>query len=64
MNINLDNLRNKNFAIYGLGITGRSVINFFRKNNFKNYIIWDDDIKVLKSNLGLIKTGENFIFLF
>ena len=52
MNINLDNLRNKNFAIYGLGITGRSVINFFRKNNFKNYIIWDDDIKVLKSNLG------------
>ena len=43
------NLRNKKFAIYGLGTTGTSVINYFNKNGFKNYIFWDDD-KNLKKN--------------
>ncbi len=41
------NLSKKSFAVYGLGFTGRSVIGFFNKIGFKNYIIWDDD-KVLK----------------
>ena len=36
-------LTNKSFAIYGLGNTGRSVINFFNKIKFKNYLIWDDN---------------------
>tara|TARA_Y100000816_G_C26089038_1_gene575180 strand:+ start:408 stop:1709 length:1302 start_codon:yes stop_codon:yes gene_type:complete len=36
-------LNNKSFAIYGLGNTGRSVINFFNKIKFKNYLIWDDN---------------------
>ncbi len=46
------NLRNKKFAIYGLGTTGTSVINYFNKNGFKNYIFWDDD-KNLKKKWGL-----------
>ena len=31
------------FAIYGLGITGRSVINFLRKKRADNFLIWDDN---------------------
>ena len=45
MSIN-SNLSKKSFAVYGLGATGQSVINYFKKNNFKNYIAWDDDYKV------------------
>ena len=37
-------LKFKSFCVYGLGITGMSVVNFFKKNNFKNYSTWDDNI--------------------
>ena len=55
MSTPLNYLRNKTFAVYGLGVTGRSVINYFNKNGFKKYIIWDDDHKILKKT-----TGEKF----
>ncbi len=42
MNISL-NLSKKSFAVYGLGSTGQSVINFFIKASFKNYVFWDDE---------------------
>ena len=41
------NLRDSSFLVYGLGLTGKSVINFFNKNNFKNYQVWDDKDKYL-----------------
>ena len=47
MNISL-NFSKKSFAVYGLGTTGKSVIDFFSKVGFKNYIIWDDDIILRK----------------
>ena len=31
--------------VYGLGQTGKSVINFFDKNKIKNYQVWDDKNK-------------------
>ena len=37
------NLSKKSFAIYGLGKTGRSIIKYFNKIGFKNYITWDDN---------------------
>jgi|TARA_B110000211_G_scaffold203340_1_gene236067 UDP-N-acetylmuramoylalanine--D-glutamate ligase len=40
------NFRKKVFAIYGLGSTGNSVINFFKKNKIKKYYMWDDDIRI------------------
>ena len=52
MSISLNYLRHKNFAIYGLGITGRSVMDYFDKHGFKNYIGWDDNNKVFKKFLG------------
>ena len=52
MSISLNHLRHKNFAIYGLGVTGRSVINYFHKHGFENYIGWDDDNDVFRKSIG------------
>ena len=38
-------LKNYLFLVYGLGKTGRSVVNFKKKNQIKNYLVWDDKIK-------------------
>ncbi len=40
-----NNLKELSFLVYGLGLTGRSVVNFFKKNKFKNYKVWDDKEK-------------------
>ena len=42
------NFSKKSFAVYGLGATGTSVINFFDKIGVKNYIIWDDNKNIKK----------------
>jgi len=39
-------LKLKSFCIYGLGATGMSVVNYFNKNNFTRYDVWDDNISV------------------
>ena len=36
------NFNKLSFLVYGLGSTGKSVINFFIKNKIKNYFVWDD----------------------
>ena len=41
----MNNLKDLSFLIYGLGLTGKSVVNFFNKNRFKNYKVWDDKNK-------------------
>jgi len=40
--ISKKNFKNHSFLVYGLGLTGKSVINFFKKNDVKNYKVWDD----------------------
>ena len=40
-------LKKLSFLIYGLGLSGKSVVNFFEKNNINNYEIWDDKQKRL-----------------
>jgi len=52
MSISLNYLRHKSFAIYGLGVTGRSVIDYFNRCGIKNYVGWDDDNQVFKRFLG------------
>ena len=37
----------RSFLIYGLGLSGQSVVKFFKKNNIKNYKVWDDNNKSL-----------------
>tara|TARA_B100000700_G_C15044824_1_gene857333 strand:- start:364 stop:1680 length:1317 start_codon:yes stop_codon:yes gene_type:complete len=55
------NLKQKSFAIYGLGTTGKSVINFFKKKKLKNYFIWDDNIK-MRNIWNLNSNKRSFFF--
>ena len=41
--ISFSNLSQKKFAIYGLGLTGLSVIKYLKKKGVKNYEVWDDN---------------------
>ena len=40
-------LKELSFLVYGLGISGKSVIKFFKKNEIKKFEIWDDNQKNL-----------------
>ena len=33
------------FLVYGLGLSGRSVINFFKKKKIEQFYVWDDNKK-------------------
>ena len=44
------NLKEPSFLVYGLGLSGRSVINFFKKNSIKNFKVWDDKQKKIYKN--------------
>ena len=48
--LSIHNLKKNFFLVYGLGLTGKSVVNFFEKNKIKNYEVWDDKIKNIFSN--------------
>ena len=39
------------FLIYGLGLSGQSVIKFFKKKKIKNFKVWDDKKRNLYKNL-------------
>ena len=57
--LQISKLKERSFLVYGLGLSGLSVIRFFKKNKFKNFKIWDDkQTNLLKShrtqNLDLI----------
>ena len=43
-------LKGSSFLVYGLGLTGLSVIKFFKKNKIKNFKIWDDKKKKIFKN--------------
>ena len=43
-------LKKLSFLVYGLGMTGISVVNFFKKHKIKNYKVWDDKKKHLFKN--------------
>ena len=45
--LSISKLKELSFLIYGLGSSGKSVVNFFKKNNLNNYEIWDDKQKQL-----------------
>ena len=65
----LKNLKELSFLIYGLGLTGNSVVNFFKKNEIYKYKIWDDNNKKLYKkgnrckNLKEIVKKTDFIIL-
>ena len=38
-------LKEQSFLVYGLGLSGQSVVKFFKMNSFKNFKVWDDKQK-------------------
>ena len=42
-----NSFKDLSFLVYGLGLTGKSVVSFFKKNQIKNYQVWDDKDKNL-----------------
>ena len=42
------NLKKFSFLVYGLGSTGYSVINYFKKKKISNFFVWDDNPKLRK----------------
>ena len=38
----LFNFKNKKFAVYGLGLTGKSAVSFLKKNKANKIYTWDD----------------------
>ncbi len=47
----IQDFKKSSFLVYGLGVTGLSVIKFFNKNKIKNFKIWDDNQKNKFKNL-------------
>ena len=44
---NLQKIKGLSYLVYGLGLSGLSVLKFFRKNKIKNFEVWDDKKKYL-----------------
>ncbi len=47
---NLKELKKKKIAIYGLGVTGKSVLSFLKKKRIRKLITWDDNHKILNKS--------------
>ena len=43
-------LKELSFLVYGLGLSGRSVVNFFKKKKIKKFKVWDDKQKNIYKN--------------
>ena len=49
--LQIPKLEELSFLIYGLGLSGRSVIKFFVKNKINNFKVWDDNRKKISKKL-------------
>ena len=56
-------LNKLSFLVYGLGLTGQSVVKFFKRNKIKNYTVWDDNNKKLFKNIVEEKEEKRFLDL-
>ena len=65
--VSIKSLKNQSFLVYGLGLTGQSVVKFFKKNKIKNFYVWDDKKKIPKNkrsyNLNRILNAVDYIVL-
>ena len=52
-------LKEHSFLVYGLGSTGLSVINFFKKNKIQNFKIWDDDKRNISKKYKIINLNRS-----
>tara|TARA_Y100000389_G_C17454986_1_gene517515 strand:- start:643 stop:1671 length:1029 start_codon:yes stop_codon:yes gene_type:complete len=66
--LSISNLREQSFLVYGLGLSGRSVVKYFKRMKIKNYKVWDDKKKkIFKSkrtkNLDKVLRDVDYIVL-
>ena len=66
--LQIPNLKELSFLIYGLGLSGRSVVSFFKKKKIKKFKVWDDNEKNLfkkhrAKNLGQTIRTVDYIIL-
>ena len=64
----ISKLKELSFLVYGLGLSGKSVVKFFKKNKINNYQVWDDKQKDLfkkkrTTNLNKILNDVDYIVL-
>ena len=64
----ISKLKELSFLVYGLGLSRKSVVKFFKKNKINNYQVWDDKQKNLfkkkrTSNLNKILNEVDYIVL-
>ena len=45
-------LKELSFLVYGLGLSGHSVVKFFNKKKIKKFYVWDDNKKKNLKNIG------------
>ena len=62
-------LQEQSFLVYGLGLSGLSVVKFLRKNKIKNFEVWDDtQKKILKryrsKNINFSLNKADYIIVF
>ena len=48
--LQIPKLKELSFLVYGLGLSGRSVVKFFKKNKVKKFSVWDDKQKNILKN--------------
>ncbi len=61
-------LKQYKFLVYGLGSTGKSVVNYFKKNKIKNFFVWDDKVSLKneyknKTNINIKKILKEVDFI-
>ena len=66
--LNTLKIKELSFLVYGLGLSGRSVVKFFNKNKIERFKVWDDKNKnILKKfrakNLNKILDQVDYIVL-
>lgn len=66
--LSVNKFKDLSFLVYGLGLTGQSVVNFFDNNKVKNYKVWDDNNKTFlkykrPQNLNACLKKVNYIIL-
>ena len=60
------NFKELSFLVYGLGLSGQSVVKFLKKKKIKKFEVWDDKQKKLfknKRSKNLNKTLNNVDFI-
>ena len=40
-------LKELSFLVYGLGLSGKSVVKYFNRNGIKKFKVWDDKEKII-----------------